>query len=276
MGKKRKGRRRSQPEGWGARPQQVEAWLDRAEAHLMNQAYERVVRTTHLILRNVPEGSKPYAEANYLLGAALGMLQDFEGSREALSRTLEADPHHASAWYNRALSNRLLLRTGEALRDVERAVELENRPEDREIYEEERAFLRHIVEKQLAMRGPDYTVDQLIEEQHTFWRGVRLMAAEAWEEAEAAFRRVIAIGDVPHQPWGNLGACLIMQERYDEAEEALRKALEIYPDYAPARRNLMMLPDIRRTGPPDGMRIEEPWRGRELDQSIEFFEKRES
>ncbi len=216
MGKKRKGRRQARPEGWAARPQQVEAWLDRAEGHMMHQAY------------------------------------------------------------NRALSHRLLLRTGEALRDVERAIELEDRPKNREIYEQERAFLRHIVEEQLATRGPDYTVDQLMEEQRTFWRGVRLMAAGAWEEAESAFRRVIAIGDVPHQPWGNLGACLIMQERYDEAEEALRKALEIYPDYAPARRNLMMLPAIRKTGPPASMRIEEPWQERKLEQSVQFFEQEES
>jgi tetratricopeptide (TPR) repeat protein len=134
---------------------------------MMNQAYDRVIQTTRLILRRVPEGSKPYAEANYYLGLALGVLQDFEGSREALSKTLEADPRHASAWYNRALSHRLLLRTGEALRDVERAIELED-------------------------------------------------------------------------------------------------------------RNLMMLPAIRKTGPPASMRIEEPWRERKLEQSVQFFEQKES
>lgn len=70
------------------------------------------------------------------------------------------------------------------------------------------------------------------------------MESEEWEEAEATFRHVVKGGNTPHQPWGNLGACLIMQERYDEAEEALRKALEISPDYEVARRNLMMLPII--------------------------------
>lgn len=276
MGKKRKRRKQVRPEGWGVRPQQVEAWLDRAETQLMNGAYSSVVQTTRLILRHVPQGSKPYAEANYLLGAALGMLEDFEGSREAYSRTLEADPQNASAWYNRALSHRFLLRTGEALHDVERAIELEERPRQREVYGEERALLRPIVEKQLAMRGPDYTVDQLIEDQRAFSRGVQLMAAAAWEEAESVFRRLTASGDVPHQAWGNLGACLVMQERYDEAEEALRKALEIHPGYGLARRNLAMLPLLRETGPPDQMRIDEPWRGRKLRQSMEFFWQEES
>ena len=272
MNKKRRGRRRAAPAGWRARREQVEAWLDKAESHLIDQSYDRTVRMARLVLRHVPEGSTPYGEANYYLGVALSMLQDFQGSREALSKTLEVDPKNASAWYNRALSQRVLLRTGEALRDLQRAIELEDRPQNREIYEEERAFLQPVVERQRAMRGPDYTVDQLIEEQRTFWRGVRLMEAEAWEEAESAFRRVIEIGNVPHQPWGNLGICLIMQERYDEAEEALRKALDIHPDYTIARQNLMMLPAFRMHGPPPTVRIEEPAGGRKVKGSVLFFE----
>jgi len=257
MGKKRKGRQ--------ARPQQVEAWLIQAERQVVDQAYEGAVETARRVLRHVPEGSKPYGEAQYYLGVALAMLQDFEGSCEALSRALELEPDNANAWYNRALSYRFLLRTGEALRDVERAVQLERNPQLRSVYEKERAFLRGLVDKQRALRGPDCTVDQLIEEQRTFWRGVHLMEAEKWAEAESVFRRVIEMGNVPHQPWGNLGACLIMQERYDEAEEALQKALEINPDYAIARQNLMMLPVFREKGP-STMRIRDPLGGRKPKQ----------
>jgi tetratricopeptide (TPR) repeat protein len=259
MSKKRDQKKR--PHGRRARPVQVEAWLTEAERHIRDQAYESAVQVARRVLRHVPQGSKPYGEAQYYL----------EGSRQALSKALEVEPQNAGAWYNRGLSHRLLLRTGEALRDVERAVELEQNPRSREIYEEERAFLRKIVEGQLARRGPDYTLDQLIEEQQTFWRGVHLMEAEKWVEAEAAFRRVVEAGDVPPQPWGNLGACLIMQGRYDEAEEALKKALEIEPDYAVARRNLAMLPVVREQGP-SAMRISPPFAGRELKQSILFTE----
>ncbi len=31
------------------------------------------------------------------------------------------------------------------------------------------------------------------------------------------------MGDCLPQPWGNLGICLMMQERYDEAEAALKR-----------------------------------------------------
>jgi hypothetical protein len=63
-----------------------------------------------------------------------------------------------------------------------------------------------------------------------------------------------------------------MQERYDEAEEALRKALEIEPDYDAARENLAMLPIIRKTGP-TGMSIRDPGGGRRTRQSIQFIEQ---
>lgn len=40
------------------------------------------------------------------------------------------------------------------------------------------------------------------------------------------------------QPWVNLGISLVMQKRFDEAEAAYRRALEIDPGYGFARKNL--------------------------------------
>ena len=53
------------------------------------------------------------------------------------------------------------------------------------------------------------------------------------------------------QYWGNLGVSLIMQSRYDEAETALKKAIEIDPEYILARNNLEKLPEVRRVGTVD-------------------------
>ena len=273
MGKK-KGRRKKSalPKGWRASPQQVEAWLDKTEQQLMGQSYKGAVQTARQVLRHVPEGSKPGGEALRLLGNALAMLQDFEGSYEALSRALEVRPEDANTWYNRALSCQFTTRTGQALRDMERAIELESNPRPRRIYEEALASIQKIVDKQIALRGPGFTLDQLIEEQTRFQHGIKLMRAEKWAEAEAAFRGVIEMGAVPPQPWANLAGCLIMQERYDEAEEALRRALEIEPGYELARRNLLMMPDIRKHGPAImGKRVKAPFEGHEIKQSLTFI-----
>lgn len=132
-------------------------------------------------------------------------------------------------------------------------------------------FGRKLAKDSLKLRGPNFTLDQLIEQEDLFQQGLKLMEVGKWSEAEQAFRASIAMGDCLPQPWGNLGLCLMMQERYDEAEAALKRALVIDPKYALAKNNLAMLPEIRRTGPPDIVGINEPFRDSKIKQSITFI-----
>ena len=96
------------------------------------------------------------------------------------------------------------------------------------------------------------------------------MNSEQWEEAEEIFVRVIEMGDCLPQPWGNLGISFVMQHRYDEAEAAYRRAMEIDTNYAIARSNLEMLPKIRQSGPPQSLRIAKPFESSEMNASIHF------
>jgi len=102
-------------------------------------------------------------------------------------------------------------------------------------------------------------MDQLIEHQECFRRGLNLAKKDKWEESEQAFRQLIEMGGgcLP-QVWGNLGASLLIQHKYDEAEVALKRALEIDPEYTLARNNLEKLPDIQRTKGPLEMEIDGP------------------
>jgi Tfp pilus assembly protein PilF len=105
-----------------------------------------------------------------------------------------------------------------------------------------------LAEDERALRGPHFTLDQLIAQEELFQQAVQVMAQQRWAEAEPLFRQSIALGDVLPQPWGNLGLCLLMQRQFDAAEVALRRALEIDPSYTIARQNLAALPAIRATG----------------------------
>jgi len=67
---------------------------------------------------------------------------------------------------------------------------------------------------------------------------MKSMEASQWDEAKQALQASIAMSDCLPQPWGNLGICLMMQERYDEAEEALKRALVIDPNYSIAKKQL--------------------------------------
>ena len=63
----------------------------------------------------------------------------------------------------------------------------------------------------------------------------------------------------------------MMQERYDEAEVALKHALTIDPKYTIAKNNLALLPEIRRTGPPEMVAINDPFKNTRLKQGITFI-----
>ena len=272
MSKRRKQKRRPQPfpKGWRASFQQVEIWLGKLEQQLMDEKYKAAAQTARRVLRHIPEDSNPAGEAYERLGVALTMLQDFDGAYEALSKALTVSPEDPTIWYNRAGAARYTMRFGQSVRDLERALELETSRDLRKRCEEELAFIGDIAQKEMAMRGPDFTLDDLIEQQETFQTALRLMEKKQWGEAEQALRRVIEMGDCNPQPWGNLAGCLIMQERYDEAEEALHRALEIEPDYDLAQQNLALLPMIRESGPVD-FELRHPFKGKALKQSITFI-----
>lgn len=272
MSKRRKQKRRPQPfpKGWRASFQQVETWLGRLEQQLMDEKYKAAAQTARRVLRHVPESSKPAGEAYERLGVALTMLQDFDGAYEALSKALTVSPEDSAIWYNRAGAARYTMRFGQSVRDLERALELETDRDLRRKCEEDLAFISDIAQKEMAMRGPDFTLGDLIEQQETFQTALRLMEKKRWDEAEQVLRRVIEMGDCNPQPWGNLAGCLIMQERYDEAEDALHRALEIDPDYDLAQQNLALLPMIRQSGPVN-FELRHPFKGKELKQSITFI-----
>jgi len=179
------------------------------------------------------------------------MLQNFLQSYEALTEALALEPNNAELWYNRSTASRFTLRLGQALRDIERAIELNTRSELTEKFDEELQFSRKLAEESIKLRGPNFTLNQLVEQENLFQQGLRLMEAGKWEEAGQAFQASIDMGDCLPQPWGNLGICLIMQERYDEAQAALKRALVIDPKYTIAKQQSCSATRIPANRPTD-------------------------
>ena len=67
----------------------------------------------------------------------------------------------------------------------------------------------------------------------------------------------------------------MMQFRYEEAEEVLKQALVIEPDYPIARDNLKKLPKIRRSKRPIEHKLINPSQEEDVKQSLAFYEKDE-
>ena len=189
--------------------------------------YDGVIRTCRRVLRYVPAQAKQRARALDHLSIALMMQQEFEEAFAALSEAVTITPDEAYLWHNRGLASLYTIRYGQSVLDLERAVELETNPDLIAEFTKVLADARKMAEHERALRGPNFTLEALIEQEDLYQQGVQLMSAGRWREAGRVFRQVIELGDCLPQPWGNLGACLLMEHQYDECEAALRRALEI-------------------------------------------------
>ncbi|MBN1887804.1 MAG: tetratricopeptide repeat protein [Thermoflexales bacterium] len=265
-----KKRRRAMMSGRFARPQRIDSWLGEIYRQLADKDYAGAIQTCQRILPRIPPGSPHHAEVLEYLGIAHQMLQHLDQAYEVLSQAVSIAPERSELWYDRGLAARYTSRQGRSVRDFERALELEGDPALRKKMAEELAFARQMAEKEMALRGPGFTLEQFIEQEELYQAGVKLMEGEAWGEAELVFRRVIEMGDCREQPWGNLGICLMMQRRYDEAEAAWHRALELNPRYEHAQQNLASLPTIRQTGVLPPLKVTGPFDGHELRKSLSF------
>jgi tetratricopeptide (TPR) repeat protein len=137
------------------------------------------------------------------------MLQNFRQSYDVLTQALVLAPKDAELWYNRSIASRFTLSIGQAVRDMEHAIELNTRSELREKYDEELQFCRKMAHASITLPGPDVTLDQLVEQETLFQQGLNLMEAGKSQEAGQAFEASIAMSECLPQPWGNLGIRMI-------------------------------------------------------------------
>ncbi len=267
MAKRKRKRNPKQKKRFVLKKQDIN-WIDQANEQIRRQDYQGLAQTCRRVLLDAPPKSQKRADALEYLASAYTMLKQFESAYQTLSQLLEIDPRPAYFWYNRGMTGRYTMRLVQATRDLEKAVELEKDPAQRQQFIELLAQTQEMAESERAMRGPDFTLEQLQEQQNHFARATQLMNQKQWADAEQAFRRVIEMGECLPQPRGNLGLALLMQKKYDEAEAAFKRALEIEPDYDLAKQNLAILPMIRRSGETPQIAIRNPFD--DADVSLTF------
>lgn len=235
------------------------------------------INTCESLLNTLPKQAEIRMELLMMLGLAHGMLKHYQQSYDVFSEAIRLDPTIAELWYNRGLACTFLSRPAEAVRNLERAVELSKH----ETSEMARKFTAQLAESRqelqevMQIHETGITLEQYTEREERFTRALSLMRREQWRQAEILFRQLTETGSPIPSYWGNLGVCLMMQSRYDEAEEALKQALIIEPDYPIARDNLSKLPEIRHSKSPIRQKFINLSQEEEMKQSLALYEKDE-
>jgi Flp pilus assembly protein TadD len=217
------------------------AALEQATSQLTGNQFEATIRTCEAALALPTLHNFQRAELLNCLGTAHMMLKNYSAAYDAFSATLKILPGDPYLWYNRGISSHFTMRSGQAHHDFQQAAALEGSGDMAASYTQAVQQSGQVVQRHLALRGPGFTLEQLIEQEELFNQAVTQMDAEQWDSAAQTLRRVIEMGDGPPQPWTNLGTCLLVQQRHDEAAAAYRRALELDPANENARYHLDML-----------------------------------
>jgi len=247
-------------QGPSVRSQRNDELADRAQyaqQQMRRGDFAGCISTCEPLLNSLPEDSETHMEVLVTLGLAHAMLQHYHQSYDVFSEGIHIDPTRAELWYNHALACHYMGRHAEAVRDLERAFEFSKNDKSemaRKIaaqLEEARQELQEAID---AYEG-SITLEEYTEREERFTQALSLMNQQKWPEAERIFRQLGETeGNVPAY-WGNLGVCLMMQGRYDDAEAAFKQALVIDPDYLIARNKLKKLPKARRSKEPLARRL---------------------
>src|SRR6266851_5435429 len=256
-------------------PRLLDQNISHAQHQIQQGDFAGAINTCEPLLSHLPRRSSMRVEVLALLGLAHGMSQNFERSYDLFTEALTIDPKNAELWYNHGLACRFTTRVGQAMRDFEQAVKLSGNvaSELAGKFARELEISREELQEAVQEQGEPLTLDQFIQREELFMRAMNMMRLSKWKEAEKAFLQIIDMGGRLPQYWGNLGVSLIMQLRYDEAEAALKRALEIDPTYPIARNNLEKLPEIRRLQRPSEIELRDLSQQKDLKQSITFYKQ---
>ena len=261
MAKKIKSSQKKKVQSTHTPPAQTLQWMVKVQEHLAQKDYESVVKDGERLLSYLPMHARERITVLLFLVVAYSSLDEYARAYDLCEEAVKLAPNDADVWYNHGLASRFTLRFSQSLLDFERAAKLDTGGL-KKLIQEELKIAQKQVQVAMKLRGPNFTFEQYVEQENLYHQALACMDARKWIEAEEAFHATIGIGDCLPQPHGNLGICLMMQERYDEAEEEFKRALAIDPNYQLAKQNLRALPETRRNGPPDVIGWSDPFSGK--------------
>lgn len=215
----------------------VDKWIQSALDFLDAEDFESAEAAARRAIGYAVRRSEEHIVAMQLLASATSNLGKPEAARDLISEVLEMAPLNGSAYYDRAVYHANIERFGQASRDAERALALDQRVE---LVQEVQKFIARNqphVDAECVLRSEEFTLANLIAQEDMYDKALAASKAKRFSEAEDLWCSAIEMGDARAVPWCNLAVALALQKRPKEAEMALERATELEPDHRAVKHN---------------------------------------
>lgn len=193
------------------------------------------------------------AEAWHGLGVAFQQQGKNTEAYDALRTAVRLNPDVPEAWHALAHVADALGYSIEALESARRSLSLAREREYPDNVQRGLEVTVRALEQSLARLAEEMGID--LEKEggmerlqacvRAYQAGVEAINAGEYERAAEKFRECVTLAPENARAWSNLGLAQLFLRRLDEAERSLRRALELAPDYEPARYNLAALARVR-------------------------------
>lgn len=206
----------------------TKAQLNKAYFYYQGQRLITQDRFTEAIryLNTLIEVDSTLPEGWFLRGVAKYYLNDFQGAKDDLTKSLEKNPNFTIAYHYRAIINNRLSKYGEAFKDLEQAIEL--RPEDEEIlftrggtYIQTKQYDKAILDYNRVIRATPNNIDSWLN------RGIAKLCNNDTTGAVADFSQAIKLNPFYGESYSRRARLYFEKKEYDVALSDISQAINL-------------------------------------------------
>ena len=219
--------------------------IDAAVDEAMAAVEKKNFRKAETILADLMEKNPNYHMTLYGMGMLSAMQGKYTEAIEYLKKAVDIFPMFTEAYYNLAIAYKSIFDIANMVRTLRKVIDLSE--PGTEYYDNARSLIQVMEQSMREKGGPG--LDAFINGQDEFDRAFELMENGEWKKAIIGFERSIRWYPDVAQPYGNMGICYAKLGKRQLALSAFDKALDIDPDYEPARMNKQTTEQIKEGEP---------------------------
>lgn len=178
------------------------------------------------------------AVVHFGMGTALCMKDAFEEALPHFDRALAIRPDYVEAWNNKANIHQKLEEIFPMTEAYQKVLQCADPGKHQDLIE----AARYAIDLVTKMVRED--LDTFLKAARIFEKAWGKIDSQQWEEAIALLDQAIQLNPKSSPAYANKGLCLIKLNCYQEAREAVHKALELDPNYEIAHANLKFLDSL--------------------------------